>query len=147
MKQRLEAINQVEMYGDLITMSGNLLLSLAYSKTLSKLAVFIPVIWRQVIFQITGYLPVLAALLGAEYSLTISYQQGLDYVQEHQDTFGEAFSQEPDIGARLAPALLVYCFHGRVWSWMVEQWKRERPMAPLSFKLGFNSLINFGQIN
>ena len=98
-----------------MTMSGNLL-SLANLKTLSKLAAFIPVTWRQAILQITGYLPVLAALLEGEYPLTLSYQQGLDYVQEHQDTFGEAFYQEPDIGARLAPALPVYCFHGRVQS-------------------------------
>ena len=81
-----------------MTMSGNLL-SLVDSKFLSKSAAFIPVMWRQTILQITGYLPVLAALLGLEHPLTLSYQLGLDYVQEHQDTFGEAFSQEPDIGS------------------------------------------------
>ena len=32
-------------------------------------------------------------------------------------------------------------------SWTVEQWRRERPMAPLSFKLGFDNLIHFGQMN
>ena len=30
---------------------------------------------------------------------------------------------------------------------MVEQWRRERPVAPLSFKLGFDNLIHFGQMN
>ena len=74
MKQRLEAINQVGTYGDLITMSVNLL-SLADSKPLSKLAAFILVTWRQAILQITGYLSVLAAPLGVEYPLMLSYQQ------------------------------------------------------------------------
>ena len=77
MKQCLEAISQVDTYGDMTTMSGNFLL-LANSKTLSKLAAFIPVTWRQAILQITGYLPVLAALLGGKHPLTLSYQQGLD---------------------------------------------------------------------
>ena len=106
MKQRLEAISQVDTYGDMLTMSGNLL-SLADLKILSKPAAFIPVTWRQAILQITGYLPVLAALLGGEHPLTLSYQQGLAYIIEHHDTFGEALSQEPDVGDRLAPALLV----------------------------------------
>ena len=86
----------------------------------------------------------LSVLLGGEHSLTLSYQQGLDYVQEHQGTFGKAFSQDPDVSAWLAPTLLIYCFHGRVRSWMVEQWKRKRSVVPLSFKLGFNNLIHFG---
>ena len=30
---------------------------------------------------------------------------------------------------------------------MVEQWKRGRLVAPLSFKLGFDNLIHFGQMN
>ena len=142
MKQRLEALNQVGTYGDLVTMSGNLL-SLADSITLSKSAAFIPATWRHyAILQITGYLP--AALLGLDHPLTLSYQRCLDYVQEHQDTFGEAFSQEPNIGSRLALALLVYSFHRRIRSWMVEQWKRERHVVPLSFKLGFDNLIHFG---
>ena len=50
----------------------------------------------------------LVALLGGEHPLMLSYQLGLDYVIEHQDVFGEAFFQEPDIGDKLAPALLVY---------------------------------------
>ena len=66
MKQRLKAMNQVGMYDDLMTMSGNLL-SLVDSKTLSKSAAFIPVTWHQAILQITGYLPVLVALLGMEH--------------------------------------------------------------------------------
>ena len=73
MKQWLEGLNQVDTYGDLMTMSGNLL-SLADSKRLSKSAAFIPVTWRQAILQITGYLPILAALLGLEHPLTLSYQ-------------------------------------------------------------------------
>ena len=73
MKQRLEVISQVNTYGDMLTMSGNLLL-LADSKTLSKPATFIPVTWRQAILQITGYLHVLAALLGGEHPLMLSYQ-------------------------------------------------------------------------
>ena len=89
----------------------------------------------------------LVALVGGEHLLTLSYQRGLAYVTGHQDTFGEAFSQEPNVGERLAPALLlVYCFHGRMCSWMMEQWKYERPVAPLSFKLGFENLIHFGQM-
>ena len=127
-------------------MSGNIL-SLADSKTLSKSAAFTPITWCQAILQITEYLPGLAALLGLEHLLTLSYQQGLDYAQEHRDTFGEAFSQELEIGARLATALLVYSFHGRVRSWMLEQWKRECPVVPLSFKLGFDNQIYFGQMN
>ena len=74
MKQRLEAMNQVDMYGDLMTMSRNLLF-LADSKTLSKSAAFITVTWRQAILQITGYLPGLIALLGVEHPLALSYQQ------------------------------------------------------------------------
>ena len=148
MKQRLGAISQVDTYGDMITMPGNLLL-LADSKTLSKSAAFIPVTWRQAILQITGYLPVLVALLeGEPLPITLSYQQGLAYIIEHQDTFEEAFSQEPGVGERLDPALvLVYYFIGRMRSWMVEQWRSERPMAPLSFKLRFDNLIHFGQMN
>ena len=88
MKQCLKAISQVDTYGDMMMMSGNLF-SLADSKTLSKSAALIPVTWRQAILQITGYLPVLVALFGGEHSLMLSYQQGLDYIQEHQDTFGE----------------------------------------------------------
>ena len=83
----------------------------------------------------------LAALLGGEHPPTLSYQQGLAYVTEHQDTFGEAFFQEPDVGDWLAPALLVYFFHGSVRSWMMKQWKIERPVAPLSFKLRFDNLV------
>ena len=89
----------------------------------------------------------LVALLGGEHPLTLSYQQGLAYVTKYQDTFGEAFSQEPDVVDQLAPALLVYCFHGRVQIWMAEQWKCECPVAQLSFKLGFENLIHFGQMN
>ena len=85
MKQQLEAINQVDTYDDLMTMSGNLLF-LADSKTLSKSVVFIPVTWRQAILQIMGHLPVLEALLGVEHPLMLSYQQGLDYVQDHQES-------------------------------------------------------------
>ena len=103
----------------MMTMSGNLL-SLVDSEIVSKSTAFIPITWRQVILQITGYLPVLVALLGGQHPLMLSYQQGLNYVQEHQDTFGEAFSQDPDISPWLALALLIYCFYGRVRSWMVE---------------------------
>ena len=145
-KQGLEALSQVDTYGDMLTMSGNLL-SLSDSKTLSKSAAFIPVTWRQALSQITGYLPVLTALLGGEHPLTLSYQQGLSYVTEQPDTSEETFSQDPNVGGRLAPALLVYCFHGRVRSWMADQWKRERPVVPLSFTLGFENLIYFGQMN
>ena len=91
MKQLLEALSQVDTYGDMMTMSGSLL-SLADSKTLSKSAAFIPITWRQDILQIAGYLPVLAALLGGEHFLMLSYQQGLDCIIELQDTFGEATS-------------------------------------------------------
>ena len=80
MKQHLEAISQVDIYGDRMTMSWNLL-PLVDSKTLSKFATCIPVTWRQAKLQITRYLPVLAALLGGEHPLMLSYQQGLDYIQ------------------------------------------------------------------
>ena len=76
MKEQLEALNQMDTCGDMLTMSRNSL-SLADSKTLSKSATFIPVTWQQPILQITGYLPVLAALLEAEHPLILSYQQGL----------------------------------------------------------------------
>ena len=87
-----------------MTMSGDLL-SLAILKTLSKSAAFIPETWRQAIPQVTEYLPVLAALVGSEHPLTLSYQQGLDYIREHQHTFGEAFSQEPGVRDRFAPSI------------------------------------------
>ena len=99
----------------MLTMSGNLL-SLAHSKMLSKFAAFIPVTWRQAILQITGYLPALESLFGTDHPLTLSHQQGLTYVQDHQDTFGEAFAQELTVGSRLAPAILVCFFNGQVQS-------------------------------
>ena len=67
-KQRHEALNQVDIYGDMLTIS-DYLLSLADSKMLSKSAAFIPFTWRQAILQITGYLPVLPALLRAYHPL------------------------------------------------------------------------------
>ena len=48
MKQQLEALHWVDIYGDMLTMFGNLL-SLADSKMLSKSAAFIPDTWRQAI--------------------------------------------------------------------------------------------------
>ena len=63
MKQRLEAFSQVDTYGDMLMMSGNLL-SLADSKTLSKSTAFIPVTWTQALLQITGYLPDFGSAVG-----------------------------------------------------------------------------------